>query len=69
MRRLTTGERVSDFLYMPGCRVEIGSLILPADMLVLEMHEHDVIIDMDWLAAYRAMIDCYGGSIIFAIPG
>ena len=49
--------------------VEIGSLILPADMLILEMHGHDVIIDMDWFTAYRAMIDCYSGSIIFAIPG
>jgi len=38
-------------------------------MLVLDMHEHDVIIGMDWLAACRAMIDCFGGSIIFAIPG
>ena len=49
--------------------VEIGSLVLPADMLVLDMHENDVIIGMDWLAAYRAMIDCFGGSIFFAIPG
>ena len=49
--------------------VEIGSLVLPADMLVLDMHEHDVIIGMDCLAAYRAMIDCFGGSIVFSIPG
>ena len=49
--------------------VEIGRFTLPADMLVLDMHVHDVIIGMDWLADYRAMIDCFGGSIIFAIPG
>ena len=39
-------------------------------MLVLDMHESRCDrIGMDWLAAYRAMIDCFGGSIIFAIPG
>ena len=49
--------------------VEIGKLILPANMLVLEMTEYDAIIGMDWLIAYRAMIDCFSRSIIFAIPG
>ena len=57
------------FFICRGVGVEIGSLVLPADMLVLDMHEHDVIIGMDWLASYRAMIDCFGGSIVFAIPG
>ena len=57
------------FFICRGVGVEIGSLILPADMLVLDMHEHDVIIGMDWLATYRSMIDCFGGSIIFTILG
>ena len=39
------------FFICRGVGVEIGNLVLPADMLVLDMHEHDVIIGMDWLAA------------------
>ena len=57
------------FFICRGVGVEVGGLVLPADMLVLDMHVHDVIIGMDWLVAYRAMIDCFSGSIVFAIPG
>ena len=57
------------FFICRGVGVEIGSLVLPTDMMVLDMNVHDVIIGMDWLADYRAMIDCFGGSIVFAILG
>ena len=33
------------------------------------MHKYDAIIKMDWLVTYRAMIDCYIRSIVFAVPG
>ena len=52
-----------------GVGVDIGRFTLPANTLVLDMTEYDAIISMDWLVTYRAMIDCYSGSIIFAILG
>ena len=57
------------FIIRQGVGIEIGSLILPADMLVLDMFEYDAIIGMDWLVAYRSMIDCFSKTIIFAISG
>ena len=33
------------------------------------MTAYDAIIGMDWLVAYRAMIDYFSRSIIFSIPG
>ena len=64
---LSRGSVIS--LICRGVGIEIGRFTLPADMLVLEMTENDAIIGMDWLVAYRAMIDCFSRSIIFSIPG
>jgi len=69
MCRLTIGNGSLSLLIFRGVGIEIGSLIFPADMLVLDIHEHDAIISTNCLAAYRAMIDCFSRSIIFSIPG
>ncbi|KAL5574406.1 hypothetical protein UlMin_024003 [Ulmus minor] len=36
-----------------------------ADLIVLNMHNFDVILGMDWLSKYNATIDCRKGRVIF----
>ena len=41
-----------------GCELEISGILLTVDLRVMEMLEFDVILRMDWLTAYRVVIDC-----------
>ena len=41
-----------------GCESEISGILLTVDLRVMDMSEFDVILRMDWLTAYRIVIDC-----------
>ena len=41
-----------------GCELEISRILLTVDLRVMDMLEFDVILGMDWLIAYRVVIDC-----------
>ena len=41
-----------------GCELEISKILLTMDLRVMDMSEFDVILGMDWLTAYRVVIDC-----------
>ena len=41
-----------------GCELEISGTLLTVDLRIMEMSEFDVILGMDWLIAYRIVIDC-----------
>ena len=41
-----------------GCELEISRTILIVDLRIMDMSEFDVILGMDWLTAYRVVIDC-----------
>ena len=41
-----------------GCELEILRILLTVDMRVMDMLEFDDILGMDWLTAYRVVIDC-----------
>ena len=41
-----------------GCVLEISGTLLTMDLRILDMSEFDVILRMDWLIAYRVVIDC-----------
>ena len=41
-----------------GYELEISGIILTVDLRVMDMSEFDVILGMDWLTAYRVVIDC-----------
>ncbi|KAK9086078.1 hypothetical protein Sjap_026489 [Stephania japonica] len=49
--------------------IEIEGHQLPVDFRVLEYLEFDALLGMDWLATYRAHIDCFGKMIVFDIEG
>ena len=41
-----------------GCELEISRTLLTVDLRIMDMLEFDVILGIDWLTAYRIMIDC-----------
>ena len=41
-----------------GCELEISRTLLTVDLRIMDMSEFDVILGMDWLIAYRSVIDC-----------
>ena len=47
-----------------GCELEISGTILTVDLRIMDMSEFDVIQGMDWLTAYRVVIDCERRRVI-----
>ena len=41
-----------------GCELEISGTLLTVDLSIVDMSKLDVILGMDWLIAYRIVIDC-----------
>ena len=41
-----------------GCKLEISRTPFTVDLRIMDMSEFDVILGMDWLTAYRVVIDC-----------
>ena len=41
-----------------GCELEISGTLLTVDLSIMDMSNLDVILGMDWLIAYRFVIDC-----------
>jgi len=35
------------------------------DLIPLELHDFDIILGMDWLSKYKALIDCYAKTVTF----
>ena len=41
-----------------GCELEVSRTLLTVDLRIMDMSKFDVILGMDWLTAYRVVIDC-----------
>ena len=41
-----------------GYELEISRILLSMDLRVMDMSDFNVILGMDWLTAYRVVIDC-----------
>ena len=52
------GIRVRIEMICHGCKLEISGILLIVDLRVMDMSEFDIILGMDWLTAYRVVIDC-----------
>ena len=52
------GIRVRIGMICCGCELEISGTLLTVDLRIMDMSEFDVILGMDWLTAYRVVIDC-----------
>ena len=52
-----------------GSKATIASHELEADLIVLDIHDFDIILGMDWLAKHRTIVDCYRKEVQFCQPG
>ena len=50
--------RVSVDMICRSCELEISGILLTMNLRVMDMSEFDAILEMDWLTAYRVVIDC-----------
>ena len=41
-----------------GCELEISRTLLTVDLRIMDLLKFDVILWMDWLIAYKIIIDC-----------
>ncbi|XP_068331552.1 uncharacterized protein [Pyrus communis] len=48
-----------------GCPVLVEDVVMPVDLILLDIVDFDVILGTDWLHYNRANIDCYKKTIIF----
>ncbi|XP_070008780.1 uncharacterized protein [Nicotiana sylvestris] len=52
-----------------SCIVVIGGLETRVDLLLLDMIDFDIILGMDWLSPYHAILDCHAKTVTLALPG
>ncbi|XP_068344177.1 uncharacterized protein [Pyrus communis] len=55
--------------YSGGCLVMVEDVVMPANIIPLDIVDFDVILGIDWLHFNRANIDYYGKTVTFHRPG
>ena len=66
---LPTGDsRLAESVSMDS-RVIMGGHEFMADLILLDIHDFDVILGMDWLSRHHATVDCYRKEVRFCGPG
>ena len=58
------GIRAKIGMICQGCELEISGTLLTVGLRIMDMSEFDVILGMDWLIAYRVVIDCERRRVI-----
>ena len=51
-----------------GCELEISGTLLTVDLRIMDMSKFNVILGMDWLIAYKIVIDCERGRVTAYTP-
>ncbi|XP_070025058.1 uncharacterized protein [Nicotiana sylvestris] len=51
-----------------SCIMVIGGLETRVDLLLLDMVDFDVILGIDWLSPYHAILDCHAKTVTLALP-
>ena len=64
----TGGSRIAESVYQ-NSKVIIGGHKFLADLILLDIHDFDVILGMDWLSRHHAIVDCYRKEVRFCRPG
>ena len=58
------GNRVRIRIIGRSCELEISGTLLTVELRIMDMSKFDVILRMDWLIAYRIVIDCERRRVI-----
>ena len=53
---------------VPGSRLVIQNKDFPTDLIVLGIHDFDIVLGMDWLSKHRATLDCYKKEVRLVRP-
>ena len=53
------GQTLIAYDMLSSCDVDVCGVILPADLIVLDMTDFDIILGMDLLALHHACVDCH----------
>ena len=64
----TPGSRWQTIWVVRGLPIAIGSLSFHIPLVALKSTDLDVILGMDWLVQYKAVIDCAARSIVMTHP-
>ena len=51
-----------------GCELGISGTLLTVDLRIMDMSEFNVILGMDWLTAYKVVIDCERKRVTAYMP-
>ncbi|XP_075489521.1 uncharacterized protein LOC142528364 [Primulina tabacum] len=62
---LSYGDEICPTSILKACPIQMSTRLLFSDLIVITMVEFDVIMGMDWLSAYHAVIDCVGKTVKF----
>ncbi|XP_073057206.1 uncharacterized protein [Primulina eburnea] len=62
---IISGDYIYSSSVIRACPIQVDEELLNADLIVIPMIEFDVILGMDWLSTYRAVIDCVAKTVRF----
>ena len=62
------GDTMISEKIVPGSRLVIQNKDFPADLIVLSIHDFDIVLGMDWLSKHRATLDCYRKEVRLVRP-
>ncbi|XP_065639185.1 uncharacterized protein LOC136071598 [Quercus suber] len=58
------GDTLMTNVVLKSCIICIEGKELLADLVLLDMHDSDVILGMDWLASYHASVHCFEKEVV-----
>ena len=59
------GEQILRTSVFKGCEILVEGVVLKANLILLEIYDFNVILSMDCLSTYRALVDCFTKKIVF----
>ena len=62
------GSMYQSNLVAQNCTINIRGRLFFADLILLGIYGYDVILGMDWLTKYQAMIDCNRRTLVVVTP-
>ena len=65
---VTNGDIMISEKIVPSSRLVIQNKDFPADLIVLGIHDFDIVLGMDWLSKHRATLDCYKKELRLVRP-
>ncbi|WVZ50601.1 LOW QUALITY PROTEIN: hypothetical protein U9M48_001841 [Paspalum notatum var. saurae] len=66
--RISPGGLITSSVVCPGCTISIDGDDFVANLMVIPLPVFDVVLGMDWLHRYRAVISCFWKTISLEAP-